>query len=57
MIGEYIVQITKAKDDGFGFRIVNTKNSRVSKFTSTKMSTENGKYFQYLFNNSIKKTQ
>jgi NMD protein affecting ribosome stability and mRNA decay len=56
MIGEYIVQITKVKD-GVDFRIVNTKNSKVSRFISTKLSTENGKYFQYLFNNSIKKTQ
>jgi len=55
MRGEYDMKITGRRDGGFKIRIANSKTKKASQFIATVKAIENGKYFAYLFQNTIEK--
>tara|TARA_R110000803_G_C11933191_1_gene315681 strand:+ start:139 stop:351 length:213 start_codon:yes stop_codon:yes gene_type:complete len=56
MRGEYNMQISSRRKGGLSIRITNLKTEKTSKFIATDKSILSGKYFYYLFSNTILKT-
>ena len=59
IVGEYKMNIT---EDDIGehlciLQFENCQNNKKAKLKITKRMNENGKYFQYMFNETIKKIQ